>query len=222
MKFLPFLILWFVVFAASYTLLVAVNLAPIEVKEVNAVVLALFAKTENAAGPLTTDINSKLEPTTDFSAEPPASSAGKQPVRLVIEKIGTDAPVENPQSRDIAVLDAALLKGVVHYPGSGSLESNTNMFIFGHSTNWTSVNNQAFKSLNRLNELRLGDEIKLFSDEKEYIYKVTSVALVDQNEALVKFETGKRKLTLSTCDTFGKRDARFVVTADFINESLIK
>ena len=76
--------------------------------------------------------------------------------------------------------------------------------------------------MNRLNELQLGDEIKLFSDEKEYIYKVTTVALVDQNEALVKFETGKRKLTLSTCDTFGKRDARFVVTAEFISDRLIK
>ncbi len=215
MKSLPFLILWLVVFAASYTLLVVADLAPIEVKEMNAVVLTLFAKTENAAGPLTANINSKPKPTTDFSTEP-------QPVRLVIEKIGTDAPVENPQSRDIAVLDAALLKGVVHYPGSGSLESNTNMFLFGHSTNWTAVHNQAFKSLNRLGELQLGDEIKLFSDEKEYTYKVTAISLVDQNEALVKFEAGKRKLTLSTCDTFGKRDARFVVTADFIGDSLIK
>ncbi|TSC67163.1 MAG: hypothetical protein CEO19_333 [Parcubacteria group bacterium Gr01-1014_73] len=123
MKSLPFLILWLVVFAASYTLLVVADLAPIEVKEMNAVVLTLFAKTENAAGPLTANINSKPKPTTDFSTEP-------QPVRLVIEKIGTDAPVENPQSRDIAVLDAALLKGVVHYPGSGSLESNTNMFLW--------------------------------------------------------------------------------------------
>ena len=203
MKIFNSIFFWLIIFIASYTLLLTVDLAPIEVKELNAVILALFAK------------NSEPKPTADFSA-------GSQPIRLVIEKIGTDAPVENPQSRDIAVLDAALLKGVVHYPGSGSLENNTNMFIFGHSTNWATVHNQAFKSLNRLNELQLGDEIKLFSDEKEYIYKVTTVALVDQNEALVKFETGKRKLTLSTCDTFGKRDARFVVTAEFISDRLIK
>ncbi|OHA26901.1 MAG: hypothetical protein A3D52_01790 [Candidatus Taylorbacteria bacterium RIFCSPHIGHO2_02_FULL_44_36] len=207
-------ITWFVVFAVSYGLLSAIGLAPVEVKEMNAVVLALFAKTENTAGPTVA--------ITDLSVRPPTSSAGKQPVRLVIEKIGVDAPVENPQSRDIAVLDAALLKGVVHYPGSGSLENNTNMFLFGHSTNWATVHNQAFKSLNRLSELQLGDEIKLFSDEKEYIYKVTAVSLVAQNEALVKFETGKRKLTLSTCDTFGKRTDRFVVTADFVNVDLIK
>ena len=203
MKIFNSIFFWLIIFIASYTLLLTVDLAPIEVKELNAVILALFAK------------NSEPKPTADFSA-------GSQPIRLVIEKIGTDAPVENPQSRDIAVLDAALLKGVVHYPGSGSLENNTNMFIFGHSTNWDTVHNQAFKSLNRLNELQLGDEIKIFSDEKEYIYKVTTVALVDQNEALVKFETGKRKLTLSTCDTFGKRDARFVVTAEFISDRLIK
>ncbi|MEK7088268.1 MAG: sortase [Patescibacteria group bacterium] len=207
MKFFSFITLWLIVFAASYGLLSAISLAPIEIKEMNAVFLALFAKTENVAGPTVA--------ITDLSI-------GPQPLRLVIEKIAVDTPVENPQSRDVAVLDAALLKGVVHYPGSGSLESNTNMFLFGHSTNWTAIHNQAFKSLNRLGELQLGDEIKLFSDEKEYTYKVIAVSLVDQNEALVKFEAGKRKLTLSTCDTFGKRDARFVVTADFIGESLIK
>lgn len=215
MKNFPTITIWLIVFAASYTLLLVADLAPIEVKEINAVVLALFAKTENTAGPLIANTNSEQEPAIDFSV-------GPQPIRLVIEKIGVDAPVENPQSRDIAVLDNALLKGVVHYPGSGSLESNTNMFIFGHSTNWTTVHNQAFKSLNRLNELQLGDKIKLFSDEKEYTYKVIGVSLVAQDEALVKFEAGKRKLTLSTCDTFGKRDARFVVTADFVGLDLIK
>ncbi|HEY4495887.1 MAG TPA: sortase [Candidatus Paceibacterota bacterium] len=212
MKSFYFLILWLIVFTASYTLLWVADLAPMEIKEMNAVFLSLFNKTENTAGPLI--INLPEEPST--------SSAGKQPVRLLIEKISVNVSVENPQSRDTTILDNALLKGVVHYPGSGSLESNTNMFLFGHSTNWAVVNNQAFKSLNRLNELQLGDEIKLFSDKKEYRYQVIKVELVDQNEALVKFETGKRKLTLSTCDTFGKRTNRFVVTADFVGESLIK
>ena len=215
MKNFPVIILWFVIFAASYGLLSAIDLVPTEVKEINAVILGLFAKTENTAGPLIANTNSEQEPAIYFSV-------GPQPIRLVIEKIGVDTPVENPQSRDIAVLDNALLKGVVHYPGSGSLESNTNVFLFGHSTNWTTVHNQAFKSLNRLVELQLDDEIKLFSGEKKYTYKVTSVSLVDQNEALVKFETGKRKLTLSTCDSFGKKTDRFVIEADFISENLIK
>ncbi|MFA6273389.1 MAG: sortase [Candidatus Paceibacterota bacterium] len=213
MKFFSSFIIWLVIFAASYTLLLVADLAPMEIKEMNAVVLSLFDKKGNAVGPLANDL-----PT----LEPDTSTTGKQPIRLMIEKIGVNSPVENPQSRDLTVLDEALLKGVVHYPGSGSLESNTNMFLFGHSTNWVVVNNQAFKSLNRLNELRLGDEIKLFSDEKEYRYKVTKVELVDQNEVLVKFEVGKRKLTLSTCDSFGKKTDRFVVEADYIGEVLTK
>lgn len=213
MKNFSTIILWLVVFAVSYALLLVADLAPIEVKEMNAAVLDLFAKTENTAGPLSADL----------STETPINiGTGPQPIRLLIEKIGVDAPVENPQSRDVAVLDNALLKGVVHYPGSGSLENNTNLFLFGHSTNWLAVHNQAFKSLNRLGELQLGDKIKLFSEKKEYIYKIVNISLVDQNETLVKFEAGKRKLTISTCDTFGKRNARFVVTADFINENLIK
>ena len=72
MKIFNSIFFWLIIFIASYTLLLTVDLAPIEVKELNAVILALFAK------------NSEPKPTADFSA-------GSQPIRLVIEKIGTDA-----------------------------------------------------------------------------------------------------------------------------------
>jgi len=42
--------------------------------------------------------------------------------------------VLNPQSRDIKVLDEALNSGAVHYPGTGSLTEDANVFIFGHSS----------------------------------------------------------------------------------------
>jgi len=90
------------------------------------------------------------------------------------------------------------------------------MFIFGHSTGLTVVRNQAFKTFNGLRNLKSGDIIKVYSTTKIYKYQVSSVVLVDQNKALVELDNKKNMLTLSTCNTFGEKGERYVVTADYI------
>jgi LPXTG-site transpeptidase (sortase) family protein len=114
------------------------------------------------------------------------------------------------------VLDQALLTGVVRFPGSGGLDDESNMLLFGHSTSFRTVHNSAFKSFNRLGELQIGDSITIQSGDLEYRYKVVTVKLVDKNRELVEFATGEKRITLSTCDTFGERSDRFVVEAQFL------
>lgn len=135
-----------------------------------------------------------------------------RPDRIIIEKVGIDTVINQPEIQDVAVLDQALLGGAVHYPGSGSVERG-NMFIFGHSTNWQVVRNQAFKTFNGLEKLEKGDQILVVADENEYIYRVDSVKLVDEDDALVVFDSSGRTLTLSTCNTFGQKQERWVVEA---------
>lgn len=139
------------------------------------------------------------------------------PDRIVIPKIGVDSDVQKPQSQDVAVLDQALTKGAVYYPGSGTI-SNGNMFIFGHSTNWKVVNNPAYKTFNDLDKLNVGDEINIESNGKTFIYKVKKVTLVDEEEALVSFNKTGKTLTISTCNTFGAKQERWVVDAEFSRE----
>jgi LPXTG-site transpeptidase (sortase) family protein len=137
-----------------------------------------------------------------------------RPDRVVINKIGVNTIVEQPNTRNVADLDRFLNNGAVHYPGSGSIESG-NMFIFGHSTGFQVVQNQAFKAFNDLNKLNKGDEISIYADGEEYIYRVNSVILLDENDARVDFDKNSRKLTLSTCNSFGEKDDRWIVEADF-------
>lgn len=144
------------------------------------------------------------------------SNESPTPLRVVIEKIGVDVTVASPKSTDVATLDAELLKGAVQYPGSGTLTENKNMLIFGHSTNWKVVQNPAFKAFNGLEKLTNGDVVRVESSTHEYFYRVTSVRLADATEALVRFDTGTKKLTLSTCNTFGEKSQRYVVEADFV------
>jgi LPXTG-site transpeptidase (sortase) family protein len=137
------------------------------------------------------------------------------PTRIVIDKIGVDSIVSNPNTVNINTLDEYLKQGAVRYPGSGSIGIG-NMFIFGHSTGIKIVNNQAYKTFNGLRDLKVGDSIKVYGATKIYTYRVSSVTLVDQSKALVEFGNKKNMLTLSTCNTFGAKSERYVVEADYL------
>lgn len=138
----------------------------------------------------------------------------EEPVRIVISKIDVDAPISNPQTVDSKVLDAKLTEGAVHYPGSGFLGSG-NMFLFGHSTGYRVVHNQAYKTFNHLDQLTQGDVIKVYSTDYIYSYIVRDVKLVDKNEAFITFSNDVNMMTISTCDSFGAKSQRFVAQADY-------
>lgn len=139
-----------------------------------------------------------------------------RPDRIVIPKIGVDSIIQQPNSPDVTVLDQALSKSAVHYPGSGSIEQG-NIFIFGHSADlFTGVQNAAYKVFNNLSKLTVGDTIELIADGEVYTYKVTRLVLVDKDDALVRFDSERRTLTISTCNTFGAREERWVVEAELV------
>jgi LPXTG-site transpeptidase (sortase) family protein len=140
-----------------------------------------------------------------------------RPDRITIPKIGVNTIIEQPNTRDVSELDRLLQNGAVHYPGSGSVSAG-NMFIFGHSTGFSVVQNPAYKAFNNLEDLSRGDEIEIFADGDIYIYKVTKVTLVNDDQALVEFNNTARTLTISTCNTFGAKQERWVVEAEFYRE----
>jgi len=149
------------------------------------------------------------------SPELPENAANTTYIRpdyISIAKIGVESVIEQPESQNIDILDESLKNGAVHYPGSGGIESG-NMFLFGHSTNWKIVQNKAYKTFNGLEELEKGDEILVSADGVDYIYNVDNVRLVDESDALVDLDTNEQMLTISTCNSFGAKQERWVVEA---------
>lgn len=136
------------------------------------------------------------------------------PQTISIPKIGVNSTIQIPNAVDVSTLDLALQKGAVYYPGSGTLQSG-NMFLFGHSTNWKVVNNQAYKTFNDLDKLVQGDEIFLKVQDKTYIYKVVTVKRASENDTVIEFNKNGRMLTISTCDTFGQKQDRWITEAVF-------
>ncbi len=187
-----------VIFAGTYTLLSILGFTPKEFQSAN---------------------NTEPKETENFEYNQTDENSDQilYPDRVTISKIGVDSVVEKPQSQDVTVLDQALNKGAVYYPGSGTVDRG-NMFLFGHSTGFSVVNNQAYKTFNDLNKLVKGDEIEIESDGKIFIYKVTNLSLVDENSAFVDFSKTNRMLTISTCNSFGAKQDRWVVEAEFDRE----
>lgn len=150
---------------------------------------------------------------TQFSVESPS--------RIKISSIGVDTPIQNPSSSDITVLDNALLKGAVRYPGSALLGEQSRMFIFGHQSGLPVVKNQAFKAFNNLQNVKVGEEIDVYSADAVYHYRVVSVEHASVSDGWVDLSGNDRMLILSTCDSFGKKTDRNIVKAEFVSQELI-
>lgn len=138
------------------------------------------------------------------------------PIRVSIPSVGIDFVVVNPTESDVETLDAALLKGVVRYPDSGTLADNRPMFLFGHNSHLPVVHNKAFQAFNNLEKVSIGDAIIVRGADAEYHYHVRSITLADAEVIRVPLNGSSKTLTLSTCNNFGEKQERFVVTADFV------
>lgn len=147
---------------------------------------------------------------------PVAPARVELPVRMEIPSLNRTATVENPETTNIEALDKELLKGAVRYPTSAKLGEEGNMILFGHSSYLPIVGNQAYKTFNGVQKLVAGDIITVYSSGTAYTYRVRSVAIKDSTIDGILLSTPGRVLTLVTCNSFGAKEERFIVTADFV------
>lgn len=151
---------------------------------------------------------------TPVSPSTPAELGVVRAIRIPAIKLAV--PVRSPSTQDDKVLEGELQQGPVHYPGSGLLGSHQNILIFGHSSGLPVVRNQNYKVFNRLKELRAGDEIELEGANTAFLYVVDSVEKVLAGNESVDIGKREGKLILSTCNVWGAKEERFVVTAHFV------
>lgn len=200
-----FFFVFFLVVALTYAALFAVGFVP-EPKE-EAAEAAPAASQKNEAPPA--------------ALMPPAPPADPTPDRIIIDALGREVSVNNPQSRDIEALDAALSSGVVRHPSSADLLSNGTMFLFGHSSYLPQVLNRNYQAFNGIEDLSWGDTVRVQSATHEYLYRVDRVYEVAASVAQVEIVHGAPKLTLVTCNNFGAKEDRFVVEATLVGETLL-
>lgn len=140
------------------------------------------------------------------------------PVKIASSDIGLTQTISSPRTADEKTLDEALLKGAVHYPGSGLLGEEGNVLLFGHSSYLLTVFNSAYKTFNGIQNLKTGQMLIVSSGTTAYTYRVTSVrfAKATEDETIDLSKVG-RKLTLVTCNSFKTKSDRFVIEAEFVS-----
>jgi LPXTG-site transpeptidase (sortase) family protein len=162
-------------------------------------------------------------PTVSLSAHKTVPTiAVELPMKIEIPAIGLAATIANPTTTNIEVLDQGLLSGAVRYPTSAKLGETGNIVLFGHSSYLPVVGNQAYKTFNGIQKLVVGDVVTVASSGTAYTYRVRSVAKENAaSGAGIDLAVTGRVLTLATCNSFGVKTDRFVVTADFVESHLI-
>lgn len=140
-----------------------------------------------------------------------------EPDLLEIPSLGISAPIVYVDKKDEAVYQAALKRGVVHFPGTALPGELGNAYIFGHSSDyaWNRSPYRAIFAL--LTEIKTGDEIRA-SDARGriFVYRVTGTKVVSPKDLGVLDQQGNSKkiLTLQTSYPLGTALRRFIVTAE--------
>jgi LPXTG-site transpeptidase (sortase) family protein len=204
----PFLIAFFIIFTISYGILFALDWLPEPV--------TTAPTTEDMVNKDAATTTSSKDDTTE-SETPAESAAAEQPISLSLPTLDRTVAVLNPDSRDIAVLDAALLKGVVRHPDSALLGESGNVVILGHSSYLPNVTNKNFQALNGIQKMKWGDTITLSGDGTLYTYRVEKVYEAKASGVTIPTDVTGKRLTLVTCNSFGSTEDRFIVEATLIS-----
>lgn len=126
--------------------------------------------------------------------------------RLIIKKIGVDAPIIVTNSEK-----EGLAKGVWLYPNGKKPNEPGNVIISGHRYKYLPPNSVTFYSLDKIGK---GDEIIVTWNKDKYIYKVNQTKIVEPNDRTVVVQTDQNIITLITCHPLFTSKQRLIVIGE--------
>lgn len=151
--------------------------------------------------------------------EPNSSAKVPPEPKIIIPKIGVEAPVVYDEERvDEASYQNALERGVVRLGTTADPGTKGNVVIGGHSSNNVFNAGQFKYVFVNLKRLDVGDILYLNYNAKRYTYKVTvAKKVITPQDVSVLQPTNKPTVTLFTCDPPGTNINRLIVQAEQID-----
>lgn len=152
-------------------------------------------------------------PIGDLSIKEDLSKEYLLPENLVIPSLGIEAPVVISQSNNEVALQKDLENGVIYLPGSSRLNEKGTMVIMGHSSAypWYKGNYGSIFAL--LNKLNPNDEIRVFSKNKQYTYRVIEKQIKAPKDLMFETQKDETILYLVSCWPVNTAWKRIVVKA---------
>jgi len=192
-------------------------------------VVALFLLANSAF--FLKNIGHRLNPPVVEAPNPPEApdpyllALAGTPDRIRIPSLDIDAPLVESATRTQAAYKAALQEGVTHLPGTPEAGDVGNAYYFGHSSDlpWAKGGYKTVFAL--LPEIALGAKIYVTDhDGNAYAYVADGTRVVVPSDLSVLADpgNGKRTLTLQTSYPIGTALRRFIATASFEGEILVK
>jgi len=135
---------------------------------------------------------------------PVPTPAPDQAVRLQIPRLNVDAPVVQGDGWE------QLKKGVGQHIGSADPGQNGNVVLSAHND----VYGELFR---HLDQLRPGDEVIVYTQQRQYVYVVDRTSLVEPTAVEVMASTGIPTVTLISCYPYLVDSQRIVVFARMQN-----
>lgn len=133
---------------------------------------------------------------------------------LKIDKLAISAPIIlNVDGADKDAYFKTLQSGVAQMKDT-ALPGEGNTVIFGHSNFYEDDPGKYKKVFATLDQLVIGDEIKIINKNETLTYIVSINKLVDPTNVNVVKPTQNKQLTLITCWPPGTIDQRLIVVAD--------
>lgn len=167
-----------------------------------AVVLPSGHTPPDAAGgarPNEAEIPEHLRPLVQSLAEIPIPTVGpEQAIRIQIPAINVDAPIVQGDGWE------QLKKGVGQHIGSVNPGQEGNLVLTAHND----VFGEIFR---RLDELKKGDQITVYTNQRAYIYIVTGSEIVMPTQVEVMGPTPQETITLISCYPYRVDNKRIVI-----------
>jgi sortase A len=147
------------------------------------------------------EIPAHLQPMVQSLANLPIPTAAPdQAIRIQIPAINIDAPVVQGDGWE------QLKKGVGQNVGSANPGQNGNMILSAHND----VYGELFRNLDKLTP---GDQVVLYTQQRQYVYVVDRTAVVEPTAVEVMASTGSPTATLISCYPYLVDKQRIVVFA---------
>jgi sortase A len=151
------------------------------------------------------EIPAHLQPMVQSLANIPIPTAAPdQAIRIQIPAIKIDAPVVQGDGWE------QLKKGVAQNIGSANPGQNGNMVLSAHND----VYGELFRYLDKLAP---GDQVVLYTQQRQYVYVVDRTAIVEPTAVEVMASTGSPTVTLISCYPYLVDKQRIVVFARLQN-----
>jgi sortase A len=130
--------------------------------------------------------------------------APDQAIRIQIPALDADAPIVQGDGFE------QLKKGVAQHIGSADPGQNGNVVLSAHND----VYGEIFRHLDRL---AAGDQVIIYTQQRQYVYIVDRTAIVEPTAVEVMASTGNPTTTLISCYPYLVNDQRIVVFARLQN-----